>query len=98
MQRLILGPLLGLLLVAAVVGLLVQQSRVQALQGQNDALAGELFTARSALDAYGARFAEVRESVEGLQGQLEQLGLLVNADPLQAAPEPGAEPVAGPAD
>ena len=84
--------MLGILLVAAVVGLLVQQSRVQDLRGQNDVLVGELFTARSALDAYGARFIEVRESVEGLQAQLQQLDLLVNADPLEAAPEPIAAP------
>ena len=53
------------------------------------ALEGELFTTRTALDAYELRFSEVRDSVGSLKAQLEQLNALVNADPLAepAAPD-----------
>jgi hypothetical protein len=87
--------LLAVLLVAAVAGLVVQGSRVQALQAKNAELSGELFTARSALDAYASRFAEVRQSIGGLQAQIAELEALVSADPLEAAgtaPQEAAEP------
>jgi len=83
--------LLVVLAIAATAGLVAQTLRVGALQGENEVLAGELFTTRSALDAYVARFAEVRESIDGLQAQIEQLDSLVSADPLAPPPEPESE-------
>jgi uncharacterized protein HemX len=68
--------------VAASAGLVVQMQRAGELRGTVAALEGELFTTRTALDAYEVRFDEVRDSVGGLQAQLEQLNALVNADPL----------------
>ena len=83
---------LAVLAIAAIVGLVAQTLRTRALQTENDALVGELFAARSALDAYVARFAEVRGSIEGLQAQLAELGSLVGEDPLaRIVPETGAE-------
>ncbi|MFQ5418316.1 MAG: hypothetical protein ACE5FL_14920 [Myxococcota bacterium] len=79
---------LGVLLAAAIAAAVVQGVRLQALEGQNRALAGELSTARAALDAYANRFAEVRTSVERLQAQFGRLDTLVSADPLEAVPEP----------
>jgi uncharacterized protein HemX len=79
--------LLVALVVAASAGLVVQTQHAGELQGTVAALEGELFTTRTALDAYEVRFDEVRDSVGSLQAQLEQLNALVNADPL-------AEPVA----
>jgi hypothetical protein len=81
--------LLVVLSIAVMVGLVAQTLRARALQQANEVLTGELFATRSALDAYVARFAEVRESIDGLQTQLEQLDALVSADPL--APPPGSE-------
>jgi uncharacterized protein HemX len=80
--------LLAVLALAALAGLVAQTQRARMLQGENDALSGELFATRTALDAYVARFAEVRESIDGLQVQLEQLDALVSGDPL--APPSGA--------
>ena len=83
------GPLfwlLSVLAIAAFVGLVVQTQRAGELQGTIEALEGELFTTRTALDAYESRFDEVRHSVGSLQAQLEQLSALVSADP--AAEEP----------
>jgi len=85
--------LLVALVVAASAGLVVQTQRAGEFQGTIDTLEGELFTTRPALDAYEARFEEVRDSVGGLRTQLEQLNALVNADPLAEPAEP-AEPVA----
>jgi hypothetical protein len=81
--------LLVVLSIALLAGLVAQTLRAGALQEANEELTGELFATRSALDAYVARFAEVRESIDGLQVQLEQLDALVSADPL--APPPGSE-------
>ena len=81
--------LLVVLAIAVMAGLLAQTLRARALQRANEELTGELFTTRSALDAYVTRFAEVRESIGGLQAQLEQLDALVSADPL--TPLPGSE-------
>ena len=88
--------LLVVLSIALVAGLVAQTLRVQALQQENEALTGELFAARSALDAYATRFAEVRESVDGLLARFEELDALVSADPLAPPPEPptGSEPTA----
>jgi hypothetical protein len=88
--------LLVVLSIAVLAGLVVQTLRARALQRANAELAGELFATRSALDAYVARFAEVRESIAGLQSQLEQLDALVNADPLSPPSESGTEPTTGP--
>ncbi|MBW2288112.1 MAG: hypothetical protein JRG90_09860 [Deltaproteobacteria bacterium] len=74
--------LLVALVVAASAGLVVQMQRAGELQGTVAELEGELFTTRTALDAYEVRFDEVRDSVGSLQAQLEQLNALVNADPL----------------
>jgi NAD(P)-dependent dehydrogenase (short-subunit alcohol dehydrogenase family) len=87
--------LLLALLLAALVAVVVQGVRLQALQGQNQALAGELSTARAALDAYVNRFAEVRTFVEGLRAQLGELDVLVSADPLEPPPPPEATSEAG---
>jgi len=87
--------LLALLLVAAILGLVAQGVRVQALRAENAELNGQLFTARTALEAYGARFAEVRQSIGGLQEKIAELEALVSADPLEpagAVPEPGVAP------
>jgi hypothetical protein len=86
--------LLVVLSIALLAGLVAQTLRAGALQDANEALTGELFATRSALDAYVSRFTEVRESIDGLQVQLEQLDALVSADPL--APPPGPESEAGP--
>lgn len=88
--------LLMALFIAASAGLLVQTQRAGELQGAVRALEGELFTARTALDAYETRFEEVRDSVGSLRAQLEQLNALVNADPLAepAAPEESEEAAA----
>jgi hypothetical protein len=40
------------------------------------------------------RFADVRDSIAGLQAQIEQLDALVSTDPLAPAPEPAAGPEA----
>ena len=79
--------LLVALVIVAVAGLGAQTVRTRALQAENAVLAGELFTTRSALDAYVARFAEVRLSLDGLRAQVEQLDALVSADPLAPAAE-----------
>ena len=84
--------LLVVLSIALLAGLLAQTLRAGALQEANEELTGELFATRSALDAYVARFTEVRESIDGLQVQLEQLDALVSADPLAPPPEPETEP------
>jgi uncharacterized protein HemX len=88
--------LLAAVAAVALVGLVVQTQRAGELAGRNEELAGELFTARTALDAYGQRFEEVRASVGGLQAEIEQLNALVSADPLAAAPAAEADP-SGPA-
>jgi uncharacterized protein HemX len=75
--------LLVALLIAAVLGLVTQGVRLQALQRKNSELSGELFTARTALEAYVARFTEVRESIGGLQEKIDELEALVSADPLE---------------
>ena len=85
-----LAWLLVALVVVAAAGLVVQTQRAGELQGAVELLEGELFTTRTALDAYEARFDEVRDSVGSLQAQLEQLNALVSADPL-------ADPLADPA-
>jgi uncharacterized protein HemX len=94
--------LLVALFVAASAGLVIQTQHAGELQGTVEALEGELFTTRTALDAYEVRFGEVRESVGSLQAQLEQLNALVNADPLAetgAPPDPAASSESGlPAD
>ncbi len=93
--------LLVALVVAASAGLIVQTQRAGELQGTVEVLEGELFTTRTALDAYEVRFDEVRDSVGSLQAQLEQLNALVSADPLAdpAAPAEGESGVpAGPTD
>jgi hypothetical protein len=84
--------LLVVLSIALLAGLVAQTLRAGALQDANEALTGELFATRSALDAYVARFAEVRESIDGLQVQLEHLDALVSADPLAPPPEPETGP------
>ena len=83
--------LLVVLSIALVAGLVAQTLRVQALQQENEELTGELFATRSALDAYAARFAEVRESVDGLLAQFKELDALVSADPLAPPPESPTE-------
>jgi len=94
--------LLVALSIALLAGLVGQTLRAGSLKEANEELTGELFAARSALEAYAARFAEVRESINGLQAQLEQLDALVSSDPLAPPPpagsdtgsenEPGSEP------
>jgi uncharacterized protein HemX len=88
--------LLVALFVAASSGLVLQTQRAGELQGTVEALEGQLFTTRTALDAYEVRFEEVRDSVGSLQTQLEQLNALVNADPLAepAAPDAATEAAA----
>lgn len=80
-------------LIASSVGLAVQTQHAGELQGAVETLEGELFTTRTALDAYEVRFGEVRDSVGSLKTQLEQLNALVSADPLAetVAPVSGAE-------
>jgi hypothetical protein len=89
--------LLVALALAMTAGLVVQTQRAGELAGTIEALEGELFTTRTALDAYQARFDEVRDSVGGLRAQLEALNALVNADPL-ADPLAEASPEAAPAE
>jgi hypothetical protein len=79
------------LVIVAVAGLAAQTVRTRTLEAENAALAGELFATRSALDAYVARFAEVRLSLDGLRAQVEQLDALVSADPLAPAPDAAPE-------
>ena len=86
--------LLVAIALAATAGLAYQTLNAQALQDRNEALAGELFATRSALDAYVGRFADVKDSIAGLQAQIEQLDALVSTDPLAPAPEPTAGPEA----
>jgi hypothetical protein len=69
-------------LIASSAGLVVQTQHAGELQGAIETLEGELFTTRTALDAYEVRFGEVRDSVGSLKTQLEQLSALVSADPL----------------
>jgi uncharacterized protein HemX len=88
--------LLVALALAVTVGLVIQTQRAGELEGTIAALEGELFTTRTALDAYEARFEEVRDSVGSLQAQLEALNALVNADPLEVAPEAPADAVSPP--
>jgi hypothetical protein len=83
--------LLLALFIAASAGLVVQTQHAGELQGTIEALEGELFTTRSALDAYEVRFGEVRDSVASLQAQLERLNALVNADPLSEPAAPGSD-------
>ena len=86
--------LLLVLVIAASAGLVVQTQHAGELQGTIEALEGELFTTRTALDAYQVRFDEVRDSVGSLQAQLEQLNALVNADPLAEPAAPGSDAAA----
>jgi hypothetical protein len=86
--------LVGLVVVAAA-GLVVQTQRAGELQGAVELLEGELFTTRTALDAYEARFDEVRDSVGSLRAQLEQLNALVNADPLSEPAASGEAAISG---
>jgi hypothetical protein len=79
--------LLVVLLLAVSAGLVIQTQHAGELRGTVQALEGELFTTRTALDAYEVRFDEVRDSVGSLQAQLEQLNALVNADPLAESAE-----------
>jgi hypothetical protein len=93
-RRRLLWLVLALTLLTAI-ALVLQAEKVRSLTARNAELAGELFTARSALEAYAARFVEVRETVGGLQAQLEQLSVLVNEDPVtreSVAPAAGADP------
>jgi uncharacterized protein HemX len=83
--------LLAVLSIAVLAGLVAQTLRVQSLQQENEELTGELFATRSALDAYAARFAEVRQSVDALLVQFEKLDALVNSDPLTPPPETPTE-------
>ena len=83
--------LLAVLSIALLAGLVAQTLRVQALEQENEELTGELFATRSALDAYADRFAEVRESVDALLAQFEELDALVNSDPLAPPPESPTE-------
>lgn len=88
--------LLVAIAIAMTAGLLVQTQRAGELEGTVDALEGELFTTQTALEAYETRFEEVRDSVGGLQAQLEALNALVNADPLaEAAPAAAGEELPG---
>jgi len=98
--------LLAALALLTGIGLYIQGEKVRTLSRENAALTGELFTARSALEAYAGRFSEVRESVAGLQARLAELGDLVSEDPVtgapaapraEAAPAPETEPEAAPA-
>jgi hypothetical protein len=79
--------LLVVLLFAVSAGLVIQTQHAGELRGTVEVLEGELFTTRTALDAYEARFDEVRDSVGSLKAQLEQLNALVNADPLAESAE-----------
>jgi len=89
-RRRLLWLVLALTLVTAL-SLALQVEKVRSLEARNAVLAGELFTARTALEAYSTRFAEVRQTVGGLQAQLEQLNALVSEDPVTREPlEPGS--------
>ena len=84
-RRRLLWLVLALMLAVAV-SLLLQFEKVRSLEAKNAVLAGELFTARMALEAYTTRFVEVRQTVGGLQLQLEQLSALVHEDPVTHEP------------
>ena len=86
-RRRLLWLVLALTLAVAV-WLLLQFEKVRSLEAKNAVLAGELFTARTALEAYSARFVEVRATVGGLQLQLEQLSALVSEEPVAPASDP----------
>jgi len=83
--------LLVALSIALLAGLVAQTLRAGSLREANEALTGELFATRSALNAYVERFAEVRQSIDGLQVQLERLDALVSADPLEPLPDSESE-------
>jgi len=91
-RRRLLWLVLALMLAVAV-SLLLQFEKVRSLEAKNAVLAGELFTARMALEAYTTRFVEVRQTVGGLRLQLEQLSALVHEDPVTHEPvAPAADP------
>jgi ubiquinone biosynthesis protein UbiJ len=79
------------LAVIAVAGFAVQTERVRELQSRNATLEGELFSTRSALAAYADRFDVVRDTVAGLNAQLERLSSLVSEDPVPDSPPPVAD-------
>jgi len=71
-----------------------QSQRVLALESTNAVLAGELYSTRTALDAYTERFSAVRETVAGLNAQLDALNALVSEDPASPGSPPASPPAA----
>ncbi len=68
-------------LVAAVVAVVWQTQRVDALFGQVERLEVELGAAQQALSVYENRFGEIRASVGDLRDQLGELEALVESPP-----------------
>ena len=93
--RIWLWALLGLLLGLAVA--FQQYRRAEGLESQVDRLNAELSAARLQIEAYDARFSDVRIRVGELDQSVEALKLLVESDPVAKAPsvEP-SEVVAAP--
>ena len=92
-RRVWLWALLGLL-----VGLMLafqQYRRAEGLVSQVESLNGALLEAEHQIEAYGARFRDVRIGVGDLDRRVDALKTLVDADPLQPLPStaPGAESV-----
>jgi hypothetical protein len=87
--------LLVLLAATASIAFAIQTERVRVLQASNAGLQGEIFSTRTALAAYTDRFAVVRDTVAGLQAQLDALNSLVSDDPT-AADSATAEPTMSP--
>jgi hypothetical protein len=86
---------LVLLAATASIAFAIQTERVRVLQASNAGLQGEIFSTRTALAAYTDRFAVVRDTVAGLQAQLDALNSLVSDDPT-AADSATAEPTMSP--
>jgi len=76
----------------SLIGHAYQSQRLVDLRAANAALAGELYSTRAALDAYTDRFSAVRDTVAGLNAQIDALNALVAEEPeaATAAPAPGA--------
>lgn len=92
-RRVWLWALLGLL-----VGLMVafqQYRRAEGLVSQVESLNGALLEAEHQIEAYGARFRDVRTSVGDLDRRVDALKTLVDTDPLQPLPStpPSAQSV-----
>jgi hypothetical protein len=90
-----LAWLLGLLLLLALAGLVLESRRAAELGARVEGLSAELQASRASLDAHRRHLGQVRASVEALEASLAELRALVSRDPAPA--DPAAPPPEAPA-